>query len=223
MASMDTASLQPITLYGSNISCFTGKLENYFRVKWVPYALHSMQLPHDFKLVREQVGVAQMPVLPQDPLQAFVCFLIEDYADEWLWRPAMHYRWHYPEGTHHQSRHLADKLMGGIRLPAALKRWNLRLRQRRGYTTGDGITRANVPGVEAIYQRTLQQLQAVFEQRPFILGDRHTQRFSSMPADCWSNTVAGNPCGAIGQADPTRMGRMTAGCRQARRATDFNE
>ena len=21
--------------------------------------------------------------------------LLEDYADEWLWRPAMHYRWSY--------------------------------------------------------------------------------------------------------------------------------
>ena len=197
---MITDALQPITLYGSNVSYFTGKMENYFRVKGVPYELRSMQLPRDFTLAREQVGVAQMPVIqlgdgrwmtdttkiiqwfetryperpviPPDPLQAFFCFLVEDYADEWLWRPAMHYRWHYPEGAHHLSRHLVDELMGGIPLPAALKRWNLRLRQRRGYTTGDGITRASVPGVEAIYQRTLQQLQAVFEQRPFILGGR---------------------------------------------------
>jgi len=27
--------------------------------------------------------------------QAFLCRLIEDYADKWLWRPAMHYRWSY--------------------------------------------------------------------------------------------------------------------------------
>ena len=34
-------------------------------------------------------------ILPKDPVQSFVCFLIEDWADEWWWRPAMHYRWHY--------------------------------------------------------------------------------------------------------------------------------
>lgn len=197
---MNNAAVLPITLLGSNISYFTGKLENYFRVKGVPYTFHSMQLPRDFKIVEKNLGVEQMPaiqlgdgrwmtdstkiiqwfeaehpdnaIIPQDPLQAFLCFLIEDYADEWLWRPAMHYRWYYAEGAHHQSRHLADELMGSMPLPVALKGWTIRLRQRRGYTSGDGITRANVAGVESIYLRTIQQLQAIFEQRPFILGDK---------------------------------------------------
>jgi hypothetical protein len=31
-------------------------------------------------------------VIPLDPLVAFVSRLVEDYADEWMWRPAMHYR-----------------------------------------------------------------------------------------------------------------------------------
>ncbi len=193
-------TLQPIKLYGSNVSYFTGKLETYFRVKSVPYTFHSMQAPRDFKLVEKNLGVGQMPaiqlgdgrwmtdstkiiqwfeheftqnpVIPQDPLQAFICLLIEDYADEWLWRPAMHYRWHYPEGAYHLSRHLVDELMGAIPFPAFAKRAVLRRRQRRGYTRGDGINRDNVAGVENIYLRILQQLQAIFEQRPFMLGER---------------------------------------------------
>ena len=197
---MDITAHQPIRLYGSNVSYFTGKLENYFRLKGVPYTLHSMQGPHDFRMVKENLGVSQMPaiqlgdgrwmtdttkiiqwfeaaypanpVIPQDPLQGFLCRLIEDYADEWLWRPAMHYRWHYREGAHHLSRHLVDEVMGNIPLPGALKRFGLRRRQRRGYTTGDGITSANVAGVEQIYLRTLAQLQVIFEKRPFILGAR---------------------------------------------------
>ena len=197
---MKTEALQPITLYGSSISYFTGKMENYFRLKGIPYKLHSMQAPRDFDMVKENTGVEQMPaiqlgdgrwmtdstkiiewfeaqypehpIVPKDPLQAFLCLLIEDYADEWLWRPAMHYRWYYPEGAHHQSRHLADELFGSMPLPGGGKRWYLRFRQRGGYTTGDGITRTNVAGVEGIYLRTLQQLQAIFEQRPFILGAR---------------------------------------------------
>lgn len=36
-------------------------------------------------------------VLPSSPRLSFVTFLLEDYADEWLWRPAMHYRWSFEQ------------------------------------------------------------------------------------------------------------------------------
>jgi hypothetical protein len=39
----DTTTLQPITLHGSNISYFTGKMENYLRVRGIPYELNSMR------------------------------------------------------------------------------------------------------------------------------------------------------------------------------------
>jgi glutathione S-transferase len=192
--------LEPIVLYGSNISYFTGKLENYFRVKGLQYELRSMTFPEDARRIQRDLGVFQMPVLqladgrcmidttkiiqwfeahlperpvvPADPLQAFLCYLLEDYADEWLWRPAMHYRWRYAEGAHLQSRHLADELMAAMPIPGFLKRWNLRRRQRGGYTTGDGITRDNEAAVEAIFLRTLEQLEAIFRRRSFLLGER---------------------------------------------------
>ena len=40
---------------------------------------------------------SEYPILPPDPLQGFVCHLLEGWADEWWWRPAMHYRWHYAD------------------------------------------------------------------------------------------------------------------------------
>ncbi|HEB28311.1 MAG TPA: glutathione S-transferase family protein [Porticoccus sp.] len=197
---MNAIEAPVIQIYGSRISYFTGKLENYFRVKGLSYQFHSIQAPQDEKRIKKNIGLYQIPaviladgrwmtdttkiiqwfeaqslensIIPRDPLQAFLCLLIEDYADEWLWRPAMHYRWHYPEGAHHLSRHIVDEHMSGIPVPAALKRWVFRLRQRRGYTTGDGITKKNVAGVEQIYLRTLQTLQAIFEHSPFIFGDR---------------------------------------------------
>jgi len=197
---MSADSLEPIALYGSDISYFTGKMENYFRLKGIDYNLRAMKFPADVRQMRRDLGLFQMPslqladgrwmtdttvmiqwfeearpdnpVIPPDPLQAFVCLLLEDYADEWLWRPAMHYRWHYPEGAHLQSRHLANDHMSAIPLPGALKRAFLRWRQRGGYTTGDGITSDNLAQVESIYLRTLEQLQAIFERRPFLLGER---------------------------------------------------
>ncbi|MEE4193533.1 MAG: glutathione S-transferase family protein [Halieaceae bacterium] len=190
----------PLDLYGSNISYFTGKLENYFRVKGIEYRLHAMRFPGDARRIERDLGVFQMPVLqlpdgrwmtdstkiiqwfeaeqptpaviPADPVVAFISLLLEDYADEWLWRPAMHYRWHYPEGAHFASRHLADEHLSAIPLPGPLKRAFMRHRQRSGYTVGDGITAENLDGVEAIFLRLLGQLQAIFEQRPFLMGER---------------------------------------------------
>ncbi|MCX2982957.1 glutathione S-transferase [Halieaceae bacterium IMCC14734] len=197
---MSDTGIQPLTVYGSNISYFTGKMENYLRVKGIAYTLEPMTMPEGFKQMQEKVGVSQMPgvllgdgrwmtdttamiewlephypdnpILPSNPVQALVCQLLEDYADEWLWRPAMHYRWFYPEGAHLQSRHLTDELMAAVPSPGFFKRWLVRRRQRSGYTMGDGVTPQNVAGVEQIYLDTLQRLQAIFEQRPFLLGSR---------------------------------------------------
>jgi glutathione S-transferase len=191
-------TLLPITVYGSSISYFTGKLENYFRVKGIPYQLRALAAPHCMKRVQENTGSTQMPALllgdgrwmtdstaiiqwfenewptpiitPREPLQRFFSLLLEDYADEWLWRPAMHFRWHYAEGARYAGSHLARELAADVPLPSVLKRWTITRRQRNGYTSGDGIRKDQVPGVEAILSRTLEQLQAIFAQRPFLLG-----------------------------------------------------
>jgi|TARA_B110000503_G_scaffold51450_2_gene83010 glutathione S-transferase len=197
---MSTDTLLPITVYGSSISYFTGKLENYFRIKGIPYQLEALTAPHCMKLVRQNTGSTQMPalllgdgrwmtdstaiiqwfeaefpapaVIPPDPLQRFFSLLLEDYADEWLWRPAMHYRWYYPEGARYASSHLARELAAAIPAPSVLKRWSIARRQRNGYSTGDGIKPDQVPGVEAIFHRTLEQLESIFRNRQFMLGDR---------------------------------------------------
>ena len=197
---MPLESVAPVTIYGSSISYFTGKLENYCRIKGIPYQLRALSAGPVMARVKEQTGSSQMPamqladgrwlsdttpiiqwferefptpaVIPGNPLQRFFSLLLEDYADEWLWRPAMHYRWHYPAGARFASYHLVEEIGGDIALPAALKRWVITRRQRQGYTAGDGITKHQVPGVEAIYRHTLAQLEAIFQARPFLLGDR---------------------------------------------------
>ena len=192
--------LPPLTLYGSNISYFTGKLENYFRIRGIPYSFESMQFPAMKRRLLEHIGVDQMPavrladgrwltdttkiidwyegqlgghpLVPSDPVQGFVCHLLEDWADEWWWRPAMHYRWHYAEGARFASWHLADELTQSLPLPTGIKAKFLTLRQRRGYTVGDGLTPENIPAVEAGVRRLFQQLQAIFSKRPFLFGSR---------------------------------------------------
>jgi len=184
-------------VYGSKISYFTGKLEAYLRYKEIPYEFVPMSALRQ-REVRTRVGVMQMPVVelpdgrwmtdttpmiewlesehpeapvvPSDPIMAFASRLLEDYADEWLWRPALHYRWSYPGDAALLSRRIVDELMGEIPLPGFAKRLVIRLRQRRYYVRGDGVTSATRAHVEETYLRTLDRLEAVLALRPFLLG-----------------------------------------------------
>ncbi len=187
----------PLEVYGPEVSYFTGKLEAVLRYKELPYA--RIARAPDRSLARA-TGVAQVPALrladgrwltdttpiiawldeqfceypvtPPDPLLAFVSRLVEDFADEWLWRPAMHYRWDYAQDAQHLSRILADELMGHIALPGPLKRLFVRRRQRGWFTRGDGVSPRTWDHVEKIYLDSLAQLRAVFETRPYLLGTR---------------------------------------------------
>jgi len=197
---MTDQSILPIRFYGSNISYFSGKLEMYFRAKGIPYEWHTMTMRCMEKVIGPNTGVTQMPALqlgdgrwmtdttaiiawfeehypgpsitPTDPVKRFFSLLLEDYADEWLWRPAMHYRWYDDEGAMQLSRHIANELMDDIPAPGFLKRWLMRQRQRRGFTAGDGVSAGNRLQVEAIYHDNLAILEGILQTRPFLLGEQ---------------------------------------------------
>ncbi|MEM1232255.1 MAG: glutathione S-transferase family protein, partial [Pseudomonadota bacterium] len=114
------------------------------------------------------------PVIPDEPLLRFLSFLIEDYAEEWLWRPAMHYRWSYKADRVHLARKIVDELMADEPMPGFAKRAFIRRRQLGEYVTKDGVTAQTRAHVESIYLNTLDRLQAIFTDRPYLLGERPT-------------------------------------------------
>ncbi len=213
---MNKSDYLPLKVYGSKISYFTGKLENYLRYKEIPYEhipLGALKIQAE---IRKKIGVIQLPnielangnwmtdttpmiqwfetefpdgpVIPSDPEQAFFSLLLEDYADEWLWRPAMHYRWHYNQDAYSFSRAIVDELFGFFRLfPKCIKRFLIRIRQRTGFTVGDGVHEGNIQEIEATYLNTLENLQAIFEKRPFF--------WATNPA--WPISVFQAPCSGI--------------------------
>ncbi|MBI1814034.1 MAG: glutathione S-transferase family protein [Deltaproteobacteria bacterium] len=199
---MNSDPARPLRVYGSEISYFTGKLEGYLRYKEIPYERIATTRRHWQRIIPKETGVAQMPavelpdgrwitdttpiidwletqwpepaVIPRDPLQGFVSRLLEDYADEWLWRPALHYRWSYRGDALLLSRKIVDEILADLPLPGPLKRLAIRLRQQRGYVRGDGVTACTRSHVEDVYLKTLAHLEAILATRPFLFGERPT-------------------------------------------------
>ena len=56
-------SILPITVYGSSISYFTGKLENYLRIKGIPYEFKPMTTRTAAPVVKAKTGSTQVPAI----------------------------------------------------------------------------------------------------------------------------------------------------------------
>jgi len=108
------------------------------------------------------------PVLPPDPALAFVALLLEDYGDEWLWRPAMWWRW-VPRVSRWA---LGWRISTGIAPPPLVRfyGWIFGHRQLREWVWGDGVTRENSGDVRDMLFREFEFLEAVLSDQPFLLG-----------------------------------------------------
>jgi glutathione S-transferase len=111
-------------------------------------------------------------VLPDDPAAGFLCRLLEDYADEGLWRPALYYRWAFPKDALLYARRFTEDFLSFPFTPATLVRRTVLRRQRRVYVADEGITAENRADVERHYHDELADLEVVFRSRPFLFGAR---------------------------------------------------
>lgn len=187
-------------VYGCRISYYTGKLESYLRFRGIAYE-QLPTVPHRRRILAG-AGAMQMPVVelederwlsdstpiiawferqqhlpsiyPSDPALRFAALLLEDYADEWLWRPAMHYRWSFLQDREYASGAIVDEVLRERRMPRFLKRFLVARRQRNGFVRGDGVSKSTRVHVEQSYLNALDLLEAIFAQRSFLLGDQPT-------------------------------------------------
>ena len=203
-------------VYGAKISYFTGKFETYLRYKGIGYEYRSLDA-RMYRVVPKHLGATQYPsvelddgrwmsdttpmiawleerhpeppVIPRDPVQSFLSLLVEDYADEWLWRPAMHYRWSYAPDRYLAGTRLADEIIRIPGVPRALRRRWIGKRQDKLFVTGDGIDARNRGHAEGAYLRLLDWMQASLTERPFMLGERPTIADIGLMAPFWRHFV----------------------------------
>lgn len=194
--------MQPIKLKGVPGSPYTRKMLAYLRYRHIPYELlignqdealglpqprvqllPTVYLPNDAGELEAHVDSTPLmrrferaypgrEAIPDDPALAFLNYLIEDYADEWLTKAMFHYRWHYD----------ADIDMAGTVLPlwSELQATPEQHRKRKAYIAERQISRLYVVGsndttapvIEASYERILGILDRLIAAQRFVFGAR---------------------------------------------------
>jgi len=189
------------TIYGMFCSYFTKKLETYFRVKGIPYKFVELDAP-GFALYSQKVGVMQIPLVecpdgswicdttpiiqefesdptyislrPKDPLTAFCSYFLEDCFDEWLWAPALYYRWAFKMDELRRSEEFTYTILAnGFKFPRPVLRRIVTRRQKAVHLKENGIVSpAHARQIEELYIDLLDLLQPILKTRPFLFGDR---------------------------------------------------
>lgn len=186
-------------LHGLKLSYFTGKLEGYLRAKGIPFRYVEMDMA-DFRACGLATGVYQMPQLqapdgawltdttaiirrfeaerPEPAFQpvaadaAFLSLFLEDAFDEWLWRPALYYRWAYKEDAALMGGQIARTMMRDLPGPHWLRAAIIRRRQQRVFLNDDGVTDETAPLIDRLYPEVLAVLEPILASRPFLFGER---------------------------------------------------
>ena len=115
---------------------------------------------------------AERRVVPDDPAQAFIAHLLEDFADEWLTKAMFGYRWLEEVDQVQMSRWLAfDNMKGGGLAQSQGFAEQFRARQV-GRMALVGCTRENFPLIEASTRAVLAALEAHVVNRHCLFGTR---------------------------------------------------
>ncbi|MEQ9316429.1 MAG: glutathione S-transferase family protein [Henriciella sp.] len=189
------------TLYGAEVSYFTGKARAYLRWRGVPYVEETATQEVYRDVIMPTVGWPVIPVVktpggeilqdtadiishietaegreppvwPQTPLLRFVAELLHLYGDEWLVIPAMHYRWSYNEDWAYAE-------FGALSAPFLSPEEQYELGKKNGARFKGalpvlGVNEATIPGIEKSYEAFLADFSAHLETHPYILGHRTT-------------------------------------------------
>ncbi len=183
---------RPFRFFGAERSYFSGKARAAFRAKRV-YFEEILPARAVMAEIRRRTGLLFLPtvvtpeddtwqdtsdiidalearvpepaLVPRTPVQRIVTYLLELYADEFLILPAMHYRWGTPEG----ARDARNAFAAASGDPEGAKRF---ADQMNGSLAFLGVTPATGPAIVAHLDDLLTQLEALFADQSFLLGQQ---------------------------------------------------
>jgi glutathione S-transferase len=186
------------TLYGAQISYFTGKVRAYLRWKGIPFTEVTPTAGIYRDVILPRVGFPVIPVMvtpngdtlqdssdiidalerahggpsvfPAGGTQRLVSALLELYGDEWLVIPAMHYRWHH-------NRDWAIRAFGEVSAPDATPEEQVAIGSRRAAPFAQAAVALGAAphmhaAIERSYESLLGELDRHFAVTPYALGTR---------------------------------------------------
>lgn len=187
-----------IRVYGTDPSFFTRKLEGALAYKRLPFErrrsvgavpeARAAGWPGGIPVVRMPGGAwawdttallhhlehrfPEPALLPPDPVQRFLDAALEDFADEWLYRPAVGSRWHFAEnhavGGYEIARDATHEL------PLAGDEAYRMVREHVTATTAPfGVDAENVQRwIDAALRPWQRAAGALLARRPYLFGER---------------------------------------------------
>lgn len=215
---------EPYRIYGGNASPYSRKLRAILRYRRLPHVwivgtpetlpeiaqvrpklVPVLRLPEsgEFRVdstplayLLEQRHPGQRSIVPDDAGDAFVCHLLEDFADEWVSKAMFHYRWHEDAtaqwACHWIVRDAVPHATGAAHDQAA-KFFHDRQRGRMAMV---GCTPENAPVIEASYERLLAILgpyvggaQYLFGSRPALADFALYGQLAQLTLDPWPQRV----------------------------------
>lgn len=188
---------EPITLYGTPLSLYTGKARSYLIKNGLAYREVSPATSRFFEYVVPRAGGISMPTIetadgvvvrdgteiaehfesrmghaatPPGPRQRIASALLDVVGMEGLLRPAMHYRWSFPEENHDFLLfHFESIVPAGLDPTEVAERNMERMRQA---SMAFGVVPDSIDGIEARYLTLLSALDRHFAEYPYLLGGR---------------------------------------------------
>lgn len=185
-------------LYGAPFSLFTGRARSYLIKAHVPYRETMPITEHYIKNVAPAAGDRQsMPTLelpdgeiirdgvaiidhfetksghgfsPGTPKQRVINRLLDVIGAEGLLRPAMHYRWNFPEQNLEFLRfHFRTAMPRG---PGREERAAKAMNRMRGAGQAFGAVPDTFDTIEMLYIELLKVLDSHFSEHPYLLGGK---------------------------------------------------
>jgi len=111
-------------------------------------------------------------VIPVDPVMAFIDYLIEDYADEWLTKAMFHFRWAHQRNVDFAGSILPRWTLNQLsdeEIEPLSKNISERQIERLRYV---GSNETTGEFIEESYQKFIELLSSHLVGRRFVLGDR---------------------------------------------------
>jgi len=118
--------------------------------------------------------IADQSIIPTDPSLAFLCKLVEDYADEWCWRSAMYWRWRSDDNAQLLGSRIGHEVFKDWVIPASWSGKLFKARQRMNFLKGDGLNAETEEIIAGHYHRLSESLTELLTDQKFLLGNKPT-------------------------------------------------